>query len=401
MIFAHSTPDPTRVDWEPLARHLRDVGERAGGFAAPFGWQAMAEVAGLVHDIGKVSRIYQEYISTPQQIGRKGPDHSTAGAREAEWLYGPAFGRLIAYTVAGHHAGLSNFSELQRRVREKKLEDYSGWETYAGELPASASLAPTPDFNANVHKGFSQAFLTRMLFSCLVDADFLATEEFYTDKKREKPADLVTLQARLADYLAGKRRDDTELNRLRSRVLDHAVAKAGLQPGLFTLTVPTGGGKTLISLAFALEHARRNGLKRVIYVIPYTSIIEQTAAVFREALGTTEDVLEHHASFEWEPKRRSTEETDEIGASALLKLRKASENWDSPVVVTTAVQFFESLFARQTSKCRKLHNIAEAVVVLDEAQTLPLRLLRPCMAALNELAANYRTSVVICTEAAG
>lgn len=397
MAFAHSTSDPSRVEWEPLADHLHDVGERAGGFAAPFGWQVMARTAGLVHDIGKISRAYQDYISIPQQVGRKGPDHSTAGAREAECLYGPGFGRLIAYTVAGHHAGLANFSELQRRVKKKELEDYSGWEPYAGELPTEASLAPTGGFSANAHTGFSQAFLTRMLFSCLVDADFLATEQFYTRGEREKPADLATLQARLAVHLAEKRRDDTELNRLRSRVLDHAVEKAGLQPGLFTLTVPTGGGKTLTSLAFALEHARRNCMKRVIYVIPYTSITEQTAAVFREALGATEDVLEHHASFDWEPKRQSTEEIDEVGVSSLAKLRKASENWNTPIVVTTAVQFFESLFARQASKCRKLHNISEAVVILDEAQTLPLRLLRPCMAALNELAANFRTSVVLCT----
>jgi CRISPR-associated endonuclease/helicase Cas3 len=211
--------------------------------------------------------------------------------------------------------------------------------------------------------------------------------------------DLGALQAPLLAHLAGKRRSapDTALNRLRSKVLDHAVAKASLERGLFTLTVPTGGGKTLTSFAFALEHARRHGLKRVIYVIPYTSIIEQTAAVFREAVGSTDAILEHHASFDWEPSRRSTEDADDEGPMGLSKLRRAAENWDAPVVVTTAVQFFESLFARRPSACRKLHNIAESVVVLDEAQTLPLRLLLPCMAALTELAANYRTSIVLCT----
>jgi CRISPR-associated endonuclease/helicase Cas3 len=396
-IYAHSRLDPSRSGWEPLAHHLHAVGERASEFAASFGWQMMARTAGRLHDIGKTSAAYQAYIAIPQQAGRKGPDHSTAGAREAERLYGSFAGRVIAYVVAGHHAGLADYRELERRTRDKALEDYFGWQAQAGPLPAIAALAPTRGFRGNAHAGFSEAFLIRMLFSCLVDADYLATEAFYDGAARRKPADLVTLQPRLADLLAAKRRDDTELNQLRACVLDDAVAKAGLDPGLFTLTVPTGGGKTLISLAFAMEHARLHALRRVIYVIPYTSIVEQSAAVFREAVGTTEDVLEHHASFDWEPQRSSTEEADEEGQAGLAKLRKASENWDAPIVVTTAVQFFESLFARQPSRCRKLHNIAGSVVVLDEAQTLPLRLLRPCMAALNELATNYRTSVVLCT----
>ena len=396
-LFAHSTSDPSRNDWEPLAAHLDEVGRRAGDFAAPFGWAQLAMAAGRLHDIGKVSAAYQAYIAAPPSDGRRGPDHSTAGAREAEALYGcRGPGRFLAYAIAGHHAGLADYSELERRTREKPLEDYTGWQAHAGELPAPAALAPTRPFRPNGHAGFSQSFLIRMLFSCLVDADFLATERFYTREERTPPTPLAALQPRLQRFLKGKRRSETYLNVLRSQVLDHAVSKAPLEPGLFTLTVPTGGGKTLTSLAFALEHARRHGLDRVIYVIPYTSIIEQTAAVFREALETQDDVLEHHANFDWDPPRR-VEDADDEGQKGLSKLRRAAENWDAPVVVTTAVQFFESLFARRTSSCRKLHNIANAVVVLDEAQTLPLRLLRPCMAALNELATNYRASVVLCT----
>ena len=191
----------------------------------------------------------------------------------------------------------------------------------------------------------------------------------------------------------GRRRRPRGLNELRSRILQHARSKAAELPGAFTLTVPTGGGKTLSSLAFALDHAIRHGQRRVIYVIPYMNIIEQTAEVFREALAGPDDdavdwVVEHHSSFD---------EERVAGREGQDKLRLAMENWDAPVVVTTAVQFFESLFANRPSRCRKLHNIANSVVVLDEAQTLPLRYLRPCVAALDELQRNWRSSLVLCT----
>lgn len=396
MTYAHSLPDQPPERWEPLALHLREVGSLAEEHAKPFGRGVAARLAGLLHDIGKTSPEFQAYIAAQREDGARGPDHSTAGAIEAERLYGPQFGRLLAFAIAGHHAGLADYPDLKRRQEKSDLPSYVGWREHAGALPGAAELQGPPGVRPNAHAGFSHAFLTRMLFSCLVDADFLATERFYTGEDRERFSDLATLQARLTAFLDGKRRDDTDLNRLRTEVLEHAIGKAALDPGLFTLTVPTGGGKTLTSLAFALEHARRHGLRRVIYVIPYTSIIEQTADVFREALGSEHDVLEHHATFDWEAPRNVTE-ADSEGPSGLAKLKKAAENWAAPVVVTTAVQFFESLFARRTSQCRKLHNIAGSVVVLDEAQTLPLHLLRPCMAALNELAANYRTSVLLCT----
>ena len=385
--FAHSTNDVSQTNWEPLATHLAGVGLTASAFAEPIGWGAVAATTGLLHDIGKLSTEFQAYIKGSTQPGQSGPDHSTAGAQLAMQRYGAHLGRMIAYAVAGHHAGLADGGDLDRRLQKTDLGDITGWEEQTGPLPSPASLAPKRQLEPTSYAGFSRAFLTRMLFSCLVDADFLETEAFYDGARRSSAPGLAPLQARLDAHLRAMRRDDTPLNRLRSHVLAHALARAGSAPGLFTLTVPTGGGKTLTSLAFALEHARQKGLRRVIYVIPYTSIIEQTAAVFRGALGA--DVLEHHASFDWD--RASG------GPHAADKLRKAAENWDAPIVVTTAVQFFESLFACRPSACRKLHNMAESVVVLDEAQTLPLRLLRPCMAALTELAANYRTSIVLCT----
>ncbi|WP_431471159.1 CRISPR-associated helicase/endonuclease Cas3 [Sphingosinithalassobacter sp. LHW66-3] len=200
--------------------------------------------------------------------------------------------------------------------------------------------------------------------------------------------------------MARHRKSDAQVDELRSEILDHAVAKANLAPGLFTLTVPTGGGKTLTSLSFAVEHALAHGLDRIIYVIPFTSIIEQTAEVFREALGVglAGDVLEHHSSFDWDKKPPAGEgDSEGEGASGLAKLRRDAENWDVPIVVTTAVQFFESLFAARTSRARKLHNLAKSVIVIDEAQSIPVHLLRPCMAAIDELAKNYGASVVLCT----
>lgn len=229
-----------------------------------------------------------------------------------------------------------------------------------------------------------------MLFSALVDADFIETERFYTPAApRGTHTDLAALRAALARRLCEFGRPETAVNRLRAEVLEAAGKAACQPPGLFTLTVPTGGGKTLTSLRFALDHAQAHGLRRVIFVAPFTAIIEQTAEVFRDALGDSDAVLEHHSSFD-------AEETfaDETQAE---RLKLAAQNWDRPVVVTTAVQVFESLFANRTQKCRKLHNIARSVIVVDEAQTLPVNYLRPCLAALKELVRGYGCSVVLCT----
>ena len=404
--YAHSLPGRPEADWEELGDHLRAVADRAAGFASAFGWGAAAGAAGLLHDIGKTSAQFQAYIRAATPAARaehaRGGDHSAAGARVAVERYGP-FGRLLAFGVAGHHAGLADGGDLDRRLDPARtaLPLHDGWERHAGALPALDNRAFKEWRKLAAHKGYSQAFLARMLFSCLVDADFLETERFYaaaggTPAPRGAHAPVAELLGRLRAHQAGRRADPTPLNLLRAEVLGHAVGQAGLAPGLFTLTVPTGGGKTLTSLRFALEHADTHGMRRVVYVIPYTSIIEQTAAVFREALGSGTDVLEHHASFDWEAAgRKLTDDGD--GRDGLAALRRAAENWDAPVVVTTAVQFFESLHAARTSRCRKLHNLAGSVIVLDEAQTMPLGLLGPCLAALDELCLNYRASAVLCT----
>jgi CRISPR-associated endonuclease/helicase Cas3 len=226
-----------------------------------------------------------------------------------------------------------------------------------------------------------------MIYSCLVDADFLDTEYFLEPEKagwREGTAPLKYLTRRLYSHMADLARQakPTKINLERKRIYDWCLNAADLDTGLFSLTVPTGGGKTLASLAFGLKHALKYDLKRIIYVIPYTSIIEQNADVFRRVLGA-KAVIEHQCNFEPKEEDRWS--------------RLASENWDAPVVVTTNVQFFESFFARRSSRCRKLHNIAQSVVILDEAQMLPVPLLKPCLEVLRELAAHYHTSIVLCT----
>ena len=401
MIYAHSVPGKPEELWEPLSHHLDDVATLAAQFAAAFTYADVARLAGVLHDIGKCSSEYQFYIRKPQtEDSAKGPDHSSAGAIEAAKAYPGPLGRMLGFVVAGHHAGLPDFDKLDLRL-QRTVPPYSSWQTQTG--PLTTDLRPSGPWLRSRHPGFMQAFLIRMLFSCLVDADSLATEAFYAKThgetaSRGKFTSLAALQTQLRSAMATKQAQapTSPLNTLRADILTHVIGKAVMAPGLFTLTVPTGGGKTLASLSFALDHAIRHDQRRIVYVIPFTSIIEQTADVFRKAFDSTDDVLEHHASYDWEAAA-TVSNADSEGQDGLVKLRRASENWDAPIIVTTAVQFFESLFGNRRSRCRKLHNLARSVIILDEAQTLPLPLLRPCLAVLDELARNYGASIVLCT----
>lgn len=397
--FAHSGNKTDKSDWQLLSDHLTKVGNIAAENARYFGAHILAKNSGLLHDIGKYTDEFQKRLEGGNRV-----DHATAGAQIAVQKWGH-YGRLIAYIVAGHHAGLANGidSGMNRSTLADRLKKIIPElnEIWIEEIDLHDQLSFPQLKIAENFEGFQFAFLIRMLFSCLVDADFLDTEKFYLElegkqQKRGTYPPLQKLQHVLNNHLDDLRNKAVSnlpgtVNNLRQEVLEHSRKQALLPPGLFSLTVPTGGGKTLTSMAFALDHAIEHQLRRVIYVIPFTSIIEQNAGVFRDVFKELGDdiVLEHHSAFDDE-QFKDREETKD-------KLKLAMENWYAPVVVTTAVQFFESLFADKTSKCRKLHNITGSVIILDEAQMLPLKLLRPTMAAIDELARNYQCSIVLCT----
>ena len=374
--LAHRTEDGRE---QTLLDHLQGTASRAARFARRFGAEELAYQIGMAHDIGKYSEAFQRHLCE----GAPSKDHATAGGIEIGHLNGvPA-----AFCVMGHHTGLpdggssadSKDSGTLMGRRKKPLEDYAAFHQ---EVELKKAF---PRYPALLGPGqFTASFWTRMLFSCLVDADFLDTEQFMqgAPAARGQGEGIKALCAKLDQYVEGWWNPDRPINQKRCRILRECMEKGESEvPGLFSLTVPTGGGKTVSSLAFGLYHARAQGLERVIYVAPYCSIIEQTAKKFREILGP-ENVLEHHANVD-------------LGKDPVKKL--AAENWDMPVVVTTAVQFFESLFASKTSRCRKLHNIAGSVIIFDEAQTLPLPYLEPCLRVIGELTVNYGSSCVLCT----
>ena len=425
----------------------------AGGFAKGFGYLDDGLLAGLVHDLGKYSDAFQRRIRNPDHCGPV--DHSTAGALLLMRHACP----LAAMAVAGHHAGLpdlGSYGELEgptfmsRMNRARRAGDCNPLAlAQAGEaqldIPQSAFLHGTRSAKPMTSSKRSERWslytdmmLTRMLFSALVDADRLDAEFFTSNridraehhileslKKHLGPQNLTSgrvpafdalREASLTVSVERDAEDRSRIDRLaaimeeaadgylaapdkrpidirRCELLERCLA-CGKDPsygtGLYTLTAPTGSGKTISSIAFALEHARTNNLRRVIYVIPYTSIIDQTVGQF-EAIFGTDAVLPHYSEAPYQLKNESDmDETD-------LRRALAAENWNAPIVVTTAVQFFESLYSNATSRCRKLHNIADSVIVFDEAQTLPVPYLRPCVRAIAELVERYGSTAVLCT----
>lgn len=401
--IAHAAKDENGNWLAPhsLEEHLRAVAILAAQFAFTFNSSDWAHLAGMWHDLGKYRPRFQRYIRKASGYyeadahisGEAGKaPHSTAGAILACEKFG-INGRVLAYLIAGHHAGLSDWnsenSSLEYRLeKEDSRKEYE--EALAQEPPSDILDHTNVTLNlANVPGGKDGfALWVRMLFSCLIDADRLDTEAYMNPDKFAQRTDWPKLNALLLQFDQFMHEKSmsalaTPVNTLRADILQQCRNKAHDKPGQFSLTVPTGGGKTLSSLAFALEHAKQYEKRRVIYVIPYTSIIEQTADIFRSIFGDA--VVEHHSNAETDPLKENH------------KSHLATENWDAPIIVTTNVQFFESLFAAKTSRCRKLHNIVDSVVVLDEAQLLPPDFLQPILDVLNLLSKSYGVSVVLST----
>lgn len=406
--YGHTKEDPRtkavlpQPEWQLLKDHLKNVAYLAKERAEKFGAGKLGEILGLAHDLGKYSRLFQQRLAGA--VAKV--DHATAGAQEVYRRFGQV-GNVLAFAIAGHHSGLPDGHKgegknLPDRL-QKAVPDYQAFMQEI-EIPplAQEDLKTLPVARSPEMGAFSLAFATRMLYSCLVDADYLDTERFMNqDKFQARPEEISLallcsrLDKRLAQLAEQSRQNPSYINDARSQILARCLAMAGHKPGLFTLTVPTGGGKTYSSLAFGLKHAVEYQKERLIYVIPYTSIIEQNADVFRAALedsaANENVVLEHHSNFEY------PEEAFEEWNPREKAHRLAAENWDMPVVVTTAVQFFESLYASKGSRCRKLHNLVNSVIILDEAQMMPVEYLKPCLWALAELVLNYQATVVLCT----
>ena len=392
------------ADLDPYHGHLNKVArwaaEFAGGMFPPGTDRDAAKqwgyLAGLWHDLGKFAPEWQDYLKSKadphaaEVTGRV--DHSTAGAQHAAAKH--LLGHLLAYPIAGHHSGLldgeSNHACQRHRLGKCDLPEWS----CAPPVILDAPVPALPPFLKG-SDDFSLSFFSRLIFSSLVDADFLATEAFMNPRQaliRNQVAENVLQQ--IADRVLahiqsfGTPAPGDNVNLQRKAVVDDCRAASGEKPGLFTLTVPTGGGKTLSSLLFALLHAIAHGQKRVIFVVPFTSIIEQNAEVIRKIVAPLQTdaftaIIEHHSALSPEKETKRS--------------RLAAENWDAPIIVTTAVQFYESLFAFKTSRCRKLHHIANSVVILDEAQTIPVDFLAPCLRVLRELTDHYHSTVVLCT----
>lgn len=411
--FAHSLPEAEKAAWQGLQEHLLSVARSAARFADAFRAAEWGYAAGLWHDLGKFSEAFQRYLDQAgadyhaDEVGdggrpRRGSvDHTSAGAQHAAKEV-EVFGHLLAYAIAGHHAGLLDAIAEGASLDARLKKAVEPWEHGLAALPEPPAPALPPYLARRLKErgtdpqgvAFSFAFFTRMVFSCLVDADFLDTEAFLDPGRagaRSPWGDdvLARMEETLEAFVASLPSEDTAVNRERRRVRRACLRCAQEPPGLFSLTVPTGGGKTLSSLAFALRHAQLHGLRRIVYVIPFTSIIEQNAAVFRRVFeplmeqDLPDPVLEHHSALD-------------AGRETLAN-RLAAENWDAPLVVTTSVQFYESLFSHRPGRCRKLHNLARAVIILDEAQKIPVEHLEPCLRALEELASGYGASVVLCT----
>ena len=393
--IAHVKVEDDAFQIQTVKEHAVGTAGLSESFASVFGAAVWGKQNGWWHDMGKYTKdSFQPYIrsasgmTAEQKVVNK-PDHSSAGAMLAKEKL-PGYYQPLAYCIAGHHSGLLDWTSSGEANLSKRLSKTDCYQEMLNDAPeemreavVSLNAPMISDFQKEMHQWI------RMLFSCLVDADYLDTERFMQPEqavRRGQYDSMELLKDRFDTYMesltAGA--PASFINEKRAAILSRCREMAEKLPGFFSLTVPTGGGKTLASMAWALIHAVRYKKDRIIIVIPYTSIIVQTAAVLRNIFGA-ENVVEHHSNLQ-------PDSNDERSPSQL-----ATENWDAPIIVTTNVQFFESLYACRTSRCRKLHNICNSVVILDEAQMLPVEFLQPILDILQSLQSSFKTSILFTT----
>lgn len=426
MFYSHTKPDRPINEWESLEAHLHDVADLSEQFGGKFGFPSIARQIGLWHDLGKYSAAFQDYLKKAGEVAceddfsekllRNQPkvDHSTPGAKFAfNQISSDSLFSLVryflAYAISGHHAGMpdlvaetgqSGLLERLRKRTEPLNEIPPDIAKNSINLSEFRGFKPVSNRQGSHESGFQFSFLNRMLFSSLVDADFLATERFMKAEALERPVHenlpewdrLSKILANHVDSRSKSRREQLDDFNRGKEILDYrdalfqaCVDSSSFSPGFYQLQAPVGTGKTLASLAFAVNHANHHSLDRIIYAIPFTSIVDQTASEFRSLAKPMGPhfLIEHHSNL--------------LAINDTTENRLLSENWDAPLVVTTNVQLFESLFSNRPSQCRKLHRISRSVLILDEAQTIPPSLLIPCLKALEELVRNYNVTVLICS----
>ena len=375
--------------------HEQGVAQLAEHFASVIGCGSIGKLLGLLHDVGKQQKGFQRYIRKKSGydsaiMSAPRTPHAFVGALVAHKIY-PNLHPLLAYPIASHHSGLLDYYDFQALMTDCMIPD----EINLSQIQREEISLPTSFFKSmqpnDVHH------VLRVLYSCLVDADYLDTEAFMapqTHRLRKPKASLCDLLPVLEKYMEQLtiHSPNTKLNKIRCAIQDVCKQESDKAPGFYSLTVPTGGGKTLSSVLWAIRHAVKYKKERIIIAIPYTSIIVQTAATLRQIFGN-DNVCEHHSSFAPENLRLAEKGKDEL----LQTLRLATENWDYPVIVTTNVQLFESMFSNKPSVCRKLHNLANSVLILDEVQTLPLDYLQPIVGALGSYQRMMGLSVLFTT----
>jgi len=370
-----------KCDWQPLKDHLQNVAALARRFAEEArprdkAFAAAAYSAGLLHDLGKYRDEFQEFLRQERKASAA-TQHAIYGAA---WAIGVNNNFLpIAFGVAGHHAGLHNIGDLQQMVADPNRQFSQVLSKITERFKSEIGQLPEcPNSPAHIRDKLSGEFYTRLLASCVVDADRLDAAFWPLQPPRDRKLEAENMLSLIKEERLRKSssNSNTTLNRLRNNIFDECIAKGTLPQGFFSLTVPTGGGKTLSSMAFALSHARHHDLRRVIVVIPYLSIIEQNATEYSRIFGDN-IVLENHSAV-----KPSTDLSEE----EKFHLDLVAENWDSPIIVTTSVQFLESLFAAYPARYRKLHRIPRSVVIFDEVQTLPAHMLQPVFSVFRELA---------------